>query len=525
MTRMYIISVLLSLPIGIMATPLPCITPCITQMWYQSLPIPCPPNSTTTVGANARSDCLCMAGFYGDLSDEDENCTTCDLNELCPFGSIRPRPCPAGFWCQSDRRIPIPGTYDSHGNFTICPAGYFCMNNGLFQCEQGTICLEGSSAPTACPLNLFCRNSTAGVCPDGFICVLGNLQPCPDGFLCIQGNTTECATGLRCENGNTSCDTGFYNQTNQCLQCNDGTVLSTNGSLLPCPAGFSCIRCNAVPCPRNTYCPPSSFRPIPCPNGSLCLPQSSLPPTQCDTGWAGTPPLCVVCPPPLSSQDNATRCGCQRGTVAQTTIGNTTQCVVPPSSTVFATVASLTLAPTAVINTATLSTLVDAVAARWCNDNPDCTATVISITDVNGVTRYCTPTGGCPGVDAGRRRRLLAADAAVDICISSQEQLPTAPRDTTPIAMVASFVMYVNQQVQAFLLDNPQGLKDAVVAQSAGGGGVVVVVIIVISAVAAVIIFIILVAITRSRTVVMRSAFQSSSLTDVRIEIPKVKDT
>jgi hypothetical protein len=112
------------------------------------------------------------------------------------------------------------------------------MNNGLFQCEQGKLCREGSSIPTACPLNLFCPNSIeAMVCPDGFICVLGNLLPCPDGFICIHGNKTECTPGLRCEKGNILCDTRFYNQTNQCIPCNDGTVLSSNGSLLPCPAG------------------------------------------------------------------------------------------------------------------------------------------------------------------------------------------------------------------------------------------------------------------------------------------------
>ena len=516
-----------------MSTPLlPCIIippTCVTS-WYQSLPVRCPPNSSSNGGAYARSDCLCIAGFYGDLSNEDENCTVCEKNALCPTGSIRPLPCPAGFRCESDEAIPIPGFYDGQGHFTMCPAGYFCMNNGVFECEQGTMCPSGSSVPTACPFNLFCPqpNSTeARVCPSGFVCALGNLQPCPTGFLCLQGNMTRCATGMKCENGSSSCDTGFYNQTNQCMPCNDGTVVSSsNGSLQPCPGGFYCVGCNAYPCPNHTYCPLSSFRPIPCPNGSLCLPQSSNAPIQCDTGWAGTPPLCVLCQPPFTSLDNATRCGCQKGMVVQI-IGNTTQCATPPAL-VFATVASLTLAPsTTAINTTTLSYLVDAVAARWCNDSPDCTATVISITDSNGVIRYCTQTGGCPGVVAGRR--LLAADAAVDICVSSLQHLPTAPRDTTPMAMVASFVVFSDQQVEAsMLVDNLQELRDIVVAKStsggnddSGGGYIVMGILLLVAAVVIVVmVFIFTVLVAGSMHVMMNGSQQhSQSLTDVRIDL------
>ena len=309
---MYIVFLLFFAIKPILTTPpLPCTLPCLTPTmttWYQLFPLSCPPNSSTaSYGSNSRSECQCNAGFYGNLSTVDENCTSCSENEQCPEGSIRPQPCPVGFRCvdPSLSPTPVPGIWSSDGNFTVCQAGFFCINGTAIRCEQGTLCPEGSSAPTVCPQGLLCRWSNAtegGACPDGFVCELGIMKPCPVGFLCKQGNKTQCtARGLICENGSSSCSTGFYkNSTDQqCIPCGDGTLLLNKTHLLPCPPGFYCIACNAAPCPNHTYCPSSSSRPIPCPNGSLCLPQGGQPPVQCDTGWGGIPPLCVVCEPPF----------------------------------------------------------------------------------------------------------------------------------------------------------------------------------------------------------------------------------
>ena len=339
---MYIVFLLFFAIKPILTTPpLPCTLPCLTPTmttWYQLFPLSCPPNSSTaSYGSNSRSECQCNAGFYGNLSTVDENCTSCSENELCPAGSIRPQPCPVGFRCvdPSLSPTPVPGIWSSDGNFTVCQAGFFCINGTAFRCEQGTLCPEGSSAPTACPQGLLCRwpNATeGGACPDGFVGELGIMKPCPVGFLCKQGNKTQCtARGLICENGSSSCSTGFYkNSTDQqCIPCCDGTLLLNKTLLLPCPPGFYCIACNAAPCPNHTYCPSSSSRPIPCPNGSLCLPQGGQPPVQCDTGWGGIPPLCVVCEPPFISLDNATKCGCETGTTVQVDSStNETKCVV-----------------------------------------------------------------------------------------------------------------------------------------------------------------------------------------------------
>ena len=341
----YIVFLLLFFAIKtIFAVPLPCTSPCLAPetTLYQSFPLSCPPNSSTTsFGSNSVSDCQCVAGFYGNLSNKDENCTACSANVSCPFGSIRPQPCPVGFRCIDPSSPPtsIPGVWSSDGNFTACPAGYFCINNTALRCEQGTLCPEGSGAPNACPSGYLCRmpNTTAEQCPYGFVCELGILQPCPAGFLCAQGNKTQCtASGMRCENGSSSCDTGFYKNTttNQCIPCSDGTVVLQQQQI-PCPAGFFCIGCDAAPCPNHTYCPLSSSRPIPCPNGSLCLPQGGQPPVQCDTGWAGIPPLCAVCDPPFTSLNNATKCGCETGTTVQVDSStNTTTCVVVVASSI-----------------------------------------------------------------------------------------------------------------------------------------------------------------------------------------------
>ena len=103
----------------------------------------------------------------------------------------------------------------------------------------------------------------------------------------------------------------------------------------------------------------------------------------------------------------------------------------------------------------------------------------MSITDSDGVIRYCTATS-CPGVAAARRRLLSSFDTAVDICVFSPSPLPTTSQDMSPIAMVASFVVYINVQVVRSLIDDPQGLKQAVIGSGGGSGNLVVVVVVVV---------------------------------------------
>lgn len=173
-------------------------------------------------------------------------------------GSVAPIPCGnATVYCPLGSSWPLltsPGNYSSGGTntstyyaFTVCPAGYFCINGIQSACPAGTfsstIGASQASFCQQCTAGYYCGNaSTAGVqCGgDGVYCPAGSHSPVTvdigyysTGTPGLRSNETICPLGQYCVGGvNASCPAGAF-----------GGVMGLNSSACsgPCSAGASLL--------------------------------------------------------------------------------------------------------------------------------------------------------------------------------------------------------------------------------------------------------------------------------------------
>ena len=76
----------------------------------------CPASSTTiTTGMAQRGDCICNAGFFGNLTDLSQNCTACPANSFC--AGLSQTACPVHTHSPAQSSLPIQ---------CRCDAGYKC---------------------------------------------------------------------------------------------------------------------------------------------------------------------------------------------------------------------------------------------------------------------------------------------------------------------------------------------------------------------------------------------------------------
>lgn len=192
-----------------------------------------------SVGSNFEQGCL----NEGSLTE-----TSCPPGVICKTADVG-TPSPPGYFvgneanrrvltkCGEGRFCPLMNNATvAVGNFTLCPAGYFCP--------------DSTSVPTKCTVTYGVNNTQVGnttqYCPTGS--TFG--WQCPSGFECSS------TTNLK------KCEKGYY--------CPNGTQTAQL-----CPAGFYCPFPDEIYlCPLGSYCVAGSFEPMTCqlmvicPNGS-----------------------------------------------------------------------------------------------------------------------------------------------------------------------------------------------------------------------------------------------------------------
>ena len=278
-----------------------------------SAPVQCPPGTNSTSrGLGAESDCplctkgyycpdggtiyathKCLAGYYcPDGIDSPSNYPNlrCPNGTMCPVGSARPVPCPAGSYqdeigrstcktCPEGYLCDI-GTVSPH---IVCPVGRYCPAGsalGIF-CANGTYGittgLRNQQSCTPCPPSKYCVNGfVAGNCSAGYFCKFGQGSPVPYVNVSAFADNYALFTYLETINGG-PCTPGHYcpRGTSIPISCPNKTVRAEpfGASVADCgvcPAGYTCQPGDPVPtpCERGKYCPVSSL-PIECPIGTF----------------------------------------------------------------------------------------------------------------------------------------------------------------------------------------------------------------------------------------------------------------
>ena len=199
----------------------------------------CLPGYMCPIGSKSAKELACPPGTYQSDPGQD-SCNLCPAGKYCPYQTVWPIPCPAGYYCYGGNvdpthadNFPVPcakGTFGSRINLLdpseceTCPAGFYCAE-------------EGADSPT-------------GLCDAGFICTGGDDNPQPVGG--------ECPAGGYCERGSVaakSCNGGFYNPSTgkstifDCVQCPPGEYCAGDGGQAPtdyCADGFYCESASQV---------------------------------------------------------------------------------------------------------------------------------------------------------------------------------------------------------------------------------------------------------------------------------------
>ena len=390
----------------------------------------CPSNSWTNgTGAAGIDDCLCFAGFKRNGTE----CLACVGDEFCPWGDRNsPVACPVGYRCTNAAAFPLPGVWHG-GVFELCPGGYLCAVNWTIvppkPCGDGFFCPPGSDTPTPCPAATACMHNASQpvVCPAGFVCPVGVALVCPQRFYCPAASSVGivCPPGFACGNGTaepvacragTLCPEGTaapvpcpggsicVDPLLDPVECSAGDVCPPGSSApTPCPAGWICGRGCAVAavCPANFYCPRNVSTPLPCPVDYLCPAGSSMPLR--GTTAPPTTPAPLVCNSSFVLDVLGKRC-------------------IPAQTTSYASVLEVSMPVNlTVVTKENLVYLVKEV-ANQSGCVRDCDAVVLSITDPNGVTVYCT-NGVCPGFNDGRRRLLVLGRYFIVFGIVSKEPI------------------------------------------------------------------------------------------------------
>lgn len=147
----------------------------------------------------------------------------CSAGTYSPAGSVYCLPCKKGYYCD------VGSMTDVSILSKPCPVGYYCAagqsSGTVNQCQPGTYCPLGSSAPLNCPIGTYngatgssslnaCLTCTAGsyctegrsgpdgLCQPGFYCPVGSSSPrevpCPAGQRAVNPGTTSAAACTAC---------------------------------------------------------------------------------------------------------------------------------------------------------------------------------------------------------------------------------------------------------------------------------------------------------------------------------------
>jgi hypothetical protein len=216
---------------------------------------------------------LCLACGENHLScrlwNPSQVPTNCSVGNFCPFiGMLSALPCRSGFYCATIGLSVPTGP---------CDGGYFCRAGAVVgasvpaptdgvigaQCQAGTYCPAGSSAPLPCALGGYCASpglATPTDCTAGFFCGITGIATLPTAQM-------QCQVGTYCPTGSsapTPCNAGFF-----CGQAGMGLASTT-----PCQAGYFCptgsVSATQVQCPVGAYCLAQSSAATICTAGYFC---------------------------------------------------------------------------------------------------------------------------------------------------------------------------------------------------------------------------------------------------------------
>jgi hypothetical protein len=260
--------------------------------------------SVRLVGAIAKDfPYQCGPGLYGDSDDQSAQSRSdckgqCPLGKFCPVGTIHPKPCGEGRYCEGSDET---GTLGATAALP-CVKGTFSNETGLTSagqcavCPAGSACATGSTQPTACLPGTYAAKegqATCVLCDAGKFASVSNSTACEDctqGSLCVRGSSAPqpCPGGTHA-NQTVLNATGFLGSLDECIACPAGTSCSVGSAEpKPClPGSFaegaateSCTICSAgeyqdeygqVVCKRCTtgfYCEVGTAKPTPCPAGT-----------------------------------------------------------------------------------------------------------------------------------------------------------------------------------------------------------------------------------------------------------------
>jgi ABC-type multidrug transport system ATPase subunit len=206
---------------------------------YDSIRYPCPPGFKCP-NSNMKYPIQCnpSTGF-------DTGCVT--------ETSTGESPCPAGQICKTEHTaLPSPPGYfvndNNRKNFIKCGPGRFCplMNNSTTSIGNFTLCPAGYYCPDSISVPIKCITTYASN-----ISTIANFtQYCPQG----SALGLACPAGFECSSTNTivKCENGYY--------CPNGTQIAQ-----PCPAGYFCRSPDQIQiCPWGFYCTSGSVGPTQC---------------------------------------------------------------------------------------------------------------------------------------------------------------------------------------------------------------------------------------------------------------------
>ena len=297
----------------------------------------------------------CAPGLYGNTYDSavqsGPGCSgECWAGHFCPLGTVEPRPCGTGKYCQgydltgrlgATAALPCEeGTYSNTTRLSSaadcqgCPEGHACSTGSTapVRCSPGTYAPAPGRLPTCkvCPAGMFqdASGATACVlCGGGSYCPLASSAelPCPAGTysndtgLTKPGECTDCPAGTSCSVGSAepaACLPGSYSATEKapsCTLCPEGKFTSTAGNTAceTCTEGYLCVKGSSAPqpCPGGTHANQTVLNAtgylnsldqcIICPKGTSCSvgsaePAACLPGSYSATEKAHTCKLCLA---------------------------------------------------------------------------------------------------------------------------------------------------------------------------------------------------------------------------------------
>ena len=215
----------------------------------------CGPRYHCPVGSSVRIPASCLPGTFlrvGSVYKNQSSCAQCQAGSWCPGGASAPTPCSPGFFATAVGKSTCDG----------------CMA-GTFQGEMG--------------------QTTCAVCTQGSYCSNGASAPLP----CLRGSYSR-ATNLSKAANCTPTDPGHYATTLSTEQtpCTPGTVAPTRGmgTCDPCLAGTvqtGAGRTACEQCKAGSFCANASAAPLPCPAGRWTSSNDVQSAEECEPCWTG----------------------------------------------------------------------------------------------------------------------------------------------------------------------------------------------------------------------------------------------